>query len=108
MGGGQNLPDAKFFWGRGGPLEYLHAGPLQPCYATAIYPPSLRPCLLMVRACVQEEEDVVARSEFILDHMQRRASLDMAFFCQALDDTSQTHVVDGLFRQLHPTAQSST
>ena len=37
--GAQNLPDAvflKFFWGEEGALlEYLHAGPLQPCYATA-------------------------------------------------------------------------
>jgi len=41
---------------------------------------------------VQEDADVVARSEFILDHMQRRASLDMAYFCQALDDTHQQHV----------------
>ena len=25
----------KFFWEEGALLEYLHAGPLQPCYATA-------------------------------------------------------------------------
>ena len=35
--GAQNLPDAvfkKFFGEEGALLEYLHAGPLQPCYAT--------------------------------------------------------------------------
>jgi len=35
--GAQNLPDAVFlsFLGEEGALlEYLHAGPLQPCYAT--------------------------------------------------------------------------
>ena len=38
--GAQNLPDAVFFkvfWGEEGALlEYLHAGPLQPCYATVV------------------------------------------------------------------------
>ena len=35
--GAQNLPDVvfkKFFGEEGALLEYLHAGPLQPCYAT--------------------------------------------------------------------------
>jgi len=49
---------------------------------------------------VQEELDVVARSEFILDHMQRRASLDMAYFCHALDDTAQQHIVREFFQNL--------
>ena len=54
---------------------------------------------MIVDFVVQEESDVVERSEFILDHMQRRASLDMAFFCQALDDTGQRHVVEEFFQQ---------
>jgi len=36
--GAQNLPDAvflSFFGEEGALLKYLHAGPLQPCYATA-------------------------------------------------------------------------
>ena len=36
LSGAQNLPDAvfkKFFGEEGALLEYLHAGPLQPCYA---------------------------------------------------------------------------
>jgi len=48
---------------------------------------------------MQEESDVIARSEFILDHMQRRASLDMAYFCQALDDTAQHHVVTAFLQK---------
>ena len=37
--GAQNLPDAvffKFLGEEGALLEYLHAGPLQPCYATEL------------------------------------------------------------------------
>jgi len=55
---------------------------------------------------MQEETDVVARSEFILDHMQRRASLDMVYLCQALDDTSQQHVVRQ-FLQKPPTGDET-
>jgi len=55
---------------------------------------------------VQEESDVVVRSESILDHMQRRASLDMAYFCQALDDTAQHHVTE-FFQELTNVAVSA-
>jgi len=48
--------------------------------------------------CSQEDSDVVARSQLIMDHMQRRASLDMAYFCQALDDTGQHHIVQQFFQ----------
>lgn len=51
----------------------------------------------------REDSDVMARSELILDHMQRRASLDMAFFCQALDDTGQRHIVHEFFQRRRPT-----
>jgi len=50
-------------------------------------------------AVVQEEPVPVARSQFILDYMQRRVSVDMAYFCQALDDTAQHDVVQEFFQQ---------
>jgi len=46
---------------------------------------------------------MATRSNVILDHMYRRASIDMAYFCQALDDTGQQHVVRQFFQQqTHP------
>ena len=49
---------------------------------------------------VQEEPDEVARSQFILDHMHRRSSVDMENFCRALDDTAQQHIVREFFQKL--------
>jgi len=41
----------------------------------------------------REEDDDVARTEYVLDHMNRRSSGDFSKFCQALQKTGQIHIV---------------